>query len=137
MSVSVIVIITECIKTNTRKLFILAILFQYQRFSHNLPNIRDLRSFGEICAAQSGIAADVSGQPPNMGPIVCPETSLTIFHCTLLKILEERTEDFHLGGSLKRRVNSIHTLNNCVLYFFFCFNTFTLDLLLFSTPTNK
>jgi hypothetical protein len=41
-----------------------------------------------------------------MGPIDCPETSVTNYHPTKGNISEERRPQLHRGGSLKSRMRS-------------------------------
>jgi hypothetical protein len=43
----------------------------------------------------------------NMGPIVCPETSVHNYHSTLRNIPEEGRSHLHYGGSLKLRMYRI------------------------------
>jgi hypothetical protein len=56
------------------------------------------------------VITDVSGQPIvshiwKMGPIVCPETSVKNYHCSLRSNPEERSYQLLIGGSQKSRTD--------------------------------
>jgi hypothetical protein len=46
---------------------------------------------------------DARSHEITIGPIVCPETSVSNYHCTLRNIPEERRSYLHRGGTLKSR----------------------------------
>ena len=71
-------------------------------------HVREVRSLN-FQKDPSNVSRDKDAWPLKRGPIVCPETSATIYQFMLPNIPEERRSHVHRGGNLKLRLLTLCT----------------------------